>query len=146
MFIYATIAMRLRSAFLYFKLLPCPSVSRTHSKGMVILIAGEIAEGSCDQETERNSHGRTYSNGPHSTFPSPSLFFLSLASRQTFCTQFGRQTVSSNLLSFLPLYLRLPMRQCMMDRQIAATEWDFKFRKSPPFRSPTTVCKTWFQV
>ena len=74
---------------------------------------------------KRQTVTHTDCNGTHSTFPP---FFLSLESRQIFCTQFERQTESTDLLPSV----RLPMRQCMMDRRIAATEWDFKFRKSPP--------------
>ena len=96
------------------------SLSRTHSKGMVILIGGEIAEGSCDQETERNSHGLQWTPF-HSTFPH-SFFLWSLDNILYTFRETDRK----------PSSLRLPMRQCMMDRRIAATEWDFKFRKSPP--------------
>ena len=32
----------------------------------------------------------------------------------------------------------------MMDRRIAATEWDFKFRKSSPLRSPTMELEFFF--
>ena len=100
---------------------------------MVILIAGEIAEGSCDQETERNSHGLSAMDPP----PFPILSFLLWRLDKHFVHNLReadrqRKQVPNLPLSFPSASLRLPMRQCMMDRQIAATEWDFKFRKSPP--------------
>ena len=101
------------------------------------MIAGEIAEGSCDQETERNSHGLSAMDPPSLSIPPfPILFFLLWRLDKHFVHNLrGRQTQKARTepSSLSPsASLRLPMRQCMMDRQIAATEWDFKFRKSPP--------------
>ena len=104
------------------------SVSRARSKRMVILIAGEIAEGSCDQETERNSHGLSAVDPP----PFPILSLLLWRLDKHFVHNLREADRRRKLEPNLPLSLRLPMRQCMMDRQIAATEWDFKFCKSPP--------------